>query len=217
MQGFQPIKAPQGPAALISAEQTIHGPPISAISRIKLYSSGEWEEFINEWADCALKGEVVRFSGSGDRGVDVALFTDKDGFLGKWHGYQCKHYGQPLAPGDAKPEIGKVLWYSFKGEYSAPQLYTFMAPCGIGTKLNNLLKSASALKKELISTWDKSCRTAITDTQEIALEGDFLKYVEIFEFTIFTGKQPLAIIDEHRTSPFHRSRFGGGLPARPRP
>ena len=62
MQGFHPIKAPQGPAALISAEQTIHGPPILPIARIKLYSSGEWEEFIHEWADCSLKGEVVRFS-----------------------------------------------------------------------------------------------------------------------------------------------------------
>ena len=182
-----------------------------------MYSAEEWEEFTTEWADCCLKGytEIVRFSGAGDRGVDIAAFTDSKGFLGVWDGFQCKHYNDPLAPSDAKPEIGKILWYSFNGDYRVPRSYSFVAPSGIGTKLNNLLKNAAALKEDLISTWDKVCRKKITDKQEIPLEGAFLKYVESFDFSIFHGKQPLAIIEEHRSSPFHLSRFGGGFPARP--
>jgi hypothetical protein len=202
---------------MISAGQVLSGPPILPIKRIRLYSSAEWEEFVTEWAGSFLKGykEVVRFSGAGDRGVDIAAFTDDAGFLGVWDGFQCKHYDHPLAPSEAKLEIGKVLWYSYKDEYKPPRSYTFMAPCGIGTKLNNLLKNVAALKRDLISTWDKVCRTDITDTQEIPLDGDFLKYVENFDCSIFHGKQPLTIIDEHRTSPFHLSRFGGGFPTRP--
>ncbi|MGC2774156.1 MAG: ABC-three component system protein [Bradyrhizobium sp.] len=218
MDGFSSIKTPKGPAGLISAAQIIAGPPILPVARIKLYSADDWEEFTNEWAHCSLKKnyhDVVRFGSSGDRGVDIAVFFDKDGFVGAWDGFQCKHYIKPLAPADAKPEIAKVLWYSFNGAYKPPTSYCFVAPCGIGTKLNNLLKNTAALKKDLIDTWDKVCRTAITDTQEVPLEGDFLTYVENFDFSIFNGKQPLTIIEEHRASPHHLSRFGGGLPARP--
>jgi hypothetical protein len=184
MDGFSSIKTPKGPAGVISAGQVISGPAILPVARIKLYSASDWEEFTNEWAHCSLKKnyhDVVRFGSSGDRGVDIAVFVDKDGFLGAWDGYQCKHYAKALTPADAKPEIGKILWYSFKSEYTAPKSYNFVAPCGIGTKLNNLLKNTAALKKEVIDTWDTACRTAITDTQEIWLEGDFRKYVEDFD------------------------------------
>ena len=219
MNGFAPIKKPNGAGGVISTGQLLYGPPISPIKRVRLYSADEWEEFTTEWVDCCLKGyrEIVRFSGSGDRGVDVAGFVDDIGFHGIWDGFQCKHYSRPLSPSDAKLEIGKVLWYSFNGEYKAPRSYTFITPCGIGTKLNNQLKHVALLKSDLISTWDKVCRKEITDTQEIALEGNLLKYVEDFDFSIFRGKQPLTIIEEHRASPFHLARFGGGFPARPQP
>lgn len=215
MDGFSPIAKPNGSGAVVSAAQVLNGPLILPISRIRLYSPSEWEEFINEWAACSLNGEVVRFSGSGDRGVDVAVFLDSGKFNGMWHGYQCKHYASALSPSDAKPEIGKILWYSFKGEYRAPQSYTFMAPCGIGTKLNNLLNNSKSLKKDLITTWDSACRKKITETAEIPLDGAFLAYVSAFDFSIFLGKQPLSLVDEHRCSPYHLQRFGGGLPPRP--
>jgi hypothetical protein len=108
-----------------------------------------------------------------------------------------------------------VLWFSFSGDYKAPRSYTLIAPCGIGTKLNSLLKSPDKLRQELIANWEKHCRKQITSTQEIPLEGDFLTYVNGFDFTIFQGRQPLALIDEHKSSPYHLSRFGGGFPARP--
>src|SRR3977135_1368967 len=126
MGGVSSIKAPTGPAGVISAGQVISGPPILAVARIKLYSASEWEEFTNEWAHCSLKNnyhDVVRFGSSGDRGVDIAVFFDKDGFLGGGVGFQCKHETKPLTPTDAKPEIAKILWYSFNGEYKPPVSY----------------------------------------------------------------------------------------------
>ena len=215
MHGYQPIVLPAA-TTVVTAQQVASGPPIPPIARIRLYSAEEWEAFTNEWAHYFFKGKkVVRFTGAGDKGVDIAVFDLGQDFTGIWDGYQCKHYDNPLRPSDVYVELGKVLWFSFSGEYKAPRSYTFIAPCGIGTKLNNLLMNPAKLKQELIANWEKYCRTEITSTQEIPLEGDFLAYVNAFDFTIFKGKQPLALIDEHKASPYHLSRFGGGFPARP--
>ena len=51
----------------------------------------------------------------------------------------------------------------------------------------------------------------------IELEGDFLAYVELFDFSIFSSKSHIELIEAHSHTGFHAVRFGGGLPARPRP
>ncbi|MCC3243808.1 hypothetical protein LG047_00460 [Methylocystis sp. WRRC1] len=218
---FKSIVAPSGSGTAVSAAQISQGPIIAPVARIKLYNADEWEAFTEEWAFYSLKKtyqDVVRFSGAGDKGVDVAGFTDGNGFNGVWDGFQCKHYDKPLTPGIAKPEIAKVIWYSFNGDYTPPRAYYFLGPQGIGTKLNTFLKKPESLRQEVKSTWDKDCRTKITDTQEVPLEGDFLAYFEKFDFSIFKAKQPLSMIDESRQhNPFHAGRFGGGLPPKPIP
>lgn len=215
MHGYEPIILPPA-TTVVTAQQITSGPLVLPIARIRLYSPDEWEAFTNEWAHYLFKGnQVVRFSGAGDKGVDIAVFEPRQNFDGIWDCYQCKHYDNPLRPSDIYVELGKVLWFSFSGEYAAPRTYTFIAPAGIGTKLNNLLKNPAKLKQELISNWEKHCRKEITSTGDILLEGHFLAYINSFDFAIFQGKQPLALIDEHRNSPFHLSRFGGGFPARP--
>lgn len=215
MHGCQPIVLTAA-TTLVAAQQIAIGPPVLPIARIRLYSAEEWEAFTNEWAHYTFQGkEVVRFSGAGDKGIDIAVFDPGQDFTGIWDGYQCKHYDNALRPSDIYVEMGKVLWFSFGGEYKAPRSYTFIAPCGIGTKLNNLLRNPAKFKQELITNWEKHSRKEITSTQAIPLEGAFLAYVKAFDFTIFRGKQPLALIDEHKRSPYHLARFGGGFPARP--
>jgi hypothetical protein len=47
---------------------------------ILLYSAEQWEELVEEWAYFCLKKQykkVRRFSGAGDRGIDIAGFTDR--------------------------------------------------------------------------------------------------------------------------------------------
>ncbi|MBL1697628.1 hypothetical protein ELD55_30950, partial [Klebsiella pneumoniae] len=36
-----------------------------------------------------------------------------------------------------------------------------------------------------------------------------------FDFTIFDAKTALQLVDDHRATPVHTARFGGGLPTRP--
>jgi hypothetical protein len=98
-----------------------------------------------------------------------------------------------------------------------PRQYYFIAPRGVGTTLNGYLANAPALKQALIEGWDKNCKEKITTTKEITLTGNFLAYVQSFDFTIFGAKTPLQLVEDHKRSPCHAARFGGGLPARPEP
>ncbi|MEO7919641.1 MAG: ABC-three component system protein [Thermoanaerobaculia bacterium] len=196
----------------------MHGPPVPPQQRLLLYSAAQWEDFVHEWAHFCLKTiyvQVERFGNAGDRGIDVLGFSDARKLNGVWDNYQCKHYDHPLFPTEAWPEIGKLLWYTFKKEYRSPRRYFFVAPKGVGTSLAGLLADPPKLKEHLMAGWDKYCRTAITKTEEIALTGPFRDYVGFFDFTIFDTKTSLQLVDDHRSSPHHSLRFGGGLPTRP--
>src|SRR4051794_28215843 len=115
MSDFTEIPEPPASSTLMTASQVQAGPPISPLARVFLYSSEEWEKFIEEWVSCLKKSyaQVLRFTGSGDKGIDVAGFVDAKKLLGIWDNYQCKHYTKSLAPHVVWPEIGKILWYSF--------------------------------------------------------------------------------------------------------
>jgi hypothetical protein len=218
-EGFRDIAQPATPVSVVTGDLVIHGPSIPPQQRILLYSAEEWEGFIEEWAHFVLKGsyiQVQRFSGAGDRGIDIAGFADAQKLEGVWDNYQCKRFlGHAIFPSEAWPEIGKILWHSFKKEYRPPRRYYFVAPHGVGTTLAGYLGNAAKLKKAVMENWDKYVRRAITDTQEVPLEGPFFAYVEAFDFSIFDSKTALQITEGHRQSPCHSSRFGGGLPNRP--
>ena len=100
MQDYAPIVLPAA-TTVVAAHQVIGGPPISATARIRLYSAEEWEAFTNEWAHYFFQGKtVVRFTGAGDKGVDIAVFDPGQDFSGVWDGYQFKHYDNLLTPSD---------------------------------------------------------------------------------------------------------------------
>ena len=55
---------------------------------------------------------------------------------GVWDNYQCKRFLKRVVyPTDAWPEIGKILWHSFRKEYRPPRKYYFFSPHGVGTTL----------------------------------------------------------------------------------
>jgi hypothetical protein len=211
---FVDIPTPSGNVP--SAQKVIHGKTFLPQQQILLFSAAEWEEFIKEWVHYQKTkyNKVVRLAGAGDMGIDVAGLTDAAAFDGVWDCYQCKHYDEPLTPTTALPEIGKILWYSFNKKYKAPRKYYFIAPRSCGPKLKKQLLKPADLKAHLITEWNDSCAKKLT-SKEIKLEGDFAVYVTSFDFSIFTFRPALDIIDEHRETPFHAARFGGGLPERP--
>lgn len=217
---WEDIALPTQATAHVTAAQVTHGPLIPPQQQLLLYSPDQWESFVQEWAHYCLRRlypQIQRFTGSGDRGIDVAGFADAQKLQGVWDNYQCKHYDHPLRPGDVWVEFGKIIWYSFKKEYRAPRHYYFVAPKGAGTSLTALFSDAGKLRVEVIANWEKHVRTKITSTQDVALDATLLAYVNAFDFSIFDAKTALQLVEDHRDTPCHASRFGGGLKSRPPP
>ncbi|AOJ61416.1 hypothetical protein WJ32_02410 [Burkholderia ubonensis] len=217
-ESWKDIKKPPSPTTVVTAAQVANGPVIPPQQRLLTYSPDEWEGFVEEWAYYCLATKykhVQRFSGAGDMGVDVAGFVDDKRLHGVWDNYQCKHYDHAIRPSDVWVEFGKVIWHSYQGEYAVPHSYYFVSPRGAGTSLSRLFANATKLREELIANWDKHVKDAITSTQEVPLDVKLRAYVDAFDFSIFDAKTALQLVDDHRTTPVHTARFGGGLPTRP--
>lgn len=210
---------PNIPSSSASAEHVQNGVPIPKPARVQIFSPDEWEEFVEEWA-ASLEGSYVkvrRFGGSGDLGIDIAGFCTNDGFMGAWHNYQCKRYDHPLRPSDVWIEIGKIIYYSYVGEYVPPKKHYFVCSRGIGTSLEQLLNNSGDLKSKTAENWKKYCQKDITKTTEVILSGDLEYFFDNFDFNIFSSKSLVELIDGHSRTCHHAVRFGGGLPPRPIP
>ncbi|MBK1855325.1 hypothetical protein JO972_10175 [Verrucomicrobiaceae bacterium 5K15] len=211
--------APNPQVGLYTAEHVVSGIPIPKTKRIELFSPDQWEEFTEEWAT-SLTGsyhKIKRFAGAGDQGLDVVGFIKSGEFDDGWVNYQCKYYDHSLYPTDVWVEIGKIIYYSFEGEYPPPLKYFFTAPKQVGTTLGKMLAKPKKLKEQLMKNWEQHCEKKITDTATIVLEGDFLQYLNDFDFSIFESITLVEMIKGHATTPFHSVRFGGGLGPRPKP
>lgn len=208
---------PQQPTANTTADHVTSGSPMPKPARVRSFSPDDWEEFIEEWGSSlgSSYAKVRRFGGAGDSGIDIAGFYSSDGFAGIWDNYQCKRYNHPLRPTDIWVEIGKIIYYSHCREYTPPREHYFVAPLGIGTKLEKLLNDASKLKTQAEENWKKYCQNEITETMAIPLDGELKAYFEAFDFSIFSSKSHIELINEHATTIYHAVRFGGGLPQRP--
>lgn len=204
--------------ASTSSQKIIYGSKYSPEQLIFLFSSNDWEIFITEWAHFQeTKYQLVAKSGgANDFGVDVACFSDKYlKYSAEWDCYQCKYYKDPLTPTDAIPEIGKILWHIYNGNIAtSPTNYYFFAPKDCGPKFRNLLLDSDKLKQAVFTEWSAKCSKSITKKNEVLLEGEFLEFFERFDFTIFSYKSTISVIEDHRHTPYYAIRFGGGLPDR---
>jgi hypothetical protein len=212
-----PIPAPPAPPPGLAADLVASGQPIHPEDRIKLFSAAQWEVFVQEWVD-SLRDEyefVERCGSAGDMGRDI-IATVKGG-NGAWDNYQCKHYKESLKPKDIWVELGKLAYYTKRGDYTYPRRYFFIAPQGAGTKLSNLLKKADDLRDGLLANWDAYCRKGITRTEEVDCDAAMNAHIASLDFSIFEATPVLRIIDGHAKTRWHAARFGGGLPPRPAP
>jgi hypothetical protein len=212
-----PIFQPTAPLPGLAADIVASGLPVPPVDRVRLFSPDQWERFVQEWVD-SLRDEyelVERCGGAGDMGRDI-IATVKGG-KGAWDNYQCKHYQKALTPGDVWIELGKLAYYTLKGEYSCPRAYFFVSPQGVGPALSNLLKKPHALRADLLANWDKACRTEITKTGVVECDTAMKAHIASLDFSIFQTKPLLRIIEGHAKTRWHASRFGGGLPQRPAP
>ncbi|KFE69229.1 ABC-three component system protein [Hyalangium minutum] len=205
-------------ASTLSPDVAAAGPVVPPLERLRHMSAATWEDLVLEWVHSLKKkyARVEKHASSGDLGLDVIAFesaTADD----PWDNYQCKHYDHALAPSDVWIELGKLVFYTFSGEYSVPRSYRFVAPQGAGNMLSKLLRKPEEVRAGLLDAWDKHCRTKITSTREIVLDDGLKRHIDGFNFSIVTAVSPLTLIEEHRKTPWYVARFGGGLPERGAP
>lgn len=211
--------SPNPQKGLYSSAHVISGIPIPKTKRVELFGADEWEEFTEEWASSLESSYhcIKRFAGAGDKGLDVVGFVASNQFRDGWDNYQCKFYDKPLSPSEVWVEFGKIIYFTYCGEYIPPRKYYFVAPKQVGTKLGKLLANAQKLKEELKDNWERYCEDEITSTAKIKLESELLAHLESFDFTIFDSVSVVRMIEQHASTPFHAVRFGGGLGIRPEP
>lgn len=215
MSDTTPLPMPPDPPA-VNVDTAAAGPAIAPIDRIKLFSPAEWEDFVLEWAH-SLRDKyerVDRCGGAGDMGRDVVAVPDT-ATDAVWDNYQCKHYDHALTPGDVWLELGKLVYYTYLQEFTFPRRYYFVAPQGVGTTLGKLLAQPADLKAGLVDKWDSKCKSGITTTQGIPLDEALKKHLEALDFSRVGYIPPLTLLEQHRETPWHVARFGGGLPPRP--
>ena len=135
----------------------------------------------------------------------------------RWHLYQCKHYAAKLSASDATSEIGKVLYNTLTGTYTAPEEYWFVTHKGVTGPLQDLLDNPTKLKSHVLANWAKDCEKQITSTGAIPLSAELAAHIAQFDFSIFHAKQPLEIIEEHAKTKYHMLVFGAPLVKRPPP
>jgi hypothetical protein len=199
------------------------GLPLDPLDRLAWFSADEFERFILEWADGYLShcvagvDQVQQRGGSGDKGRDIVVWLDPPSTVPRrWCLYQCKHYDDRLGAGVAAPEIGKVLYYTYKGDYSTPQQYWFVTHKGVTGQLQDLLDDPAKLRQFILDNWQRYCAKKIA-AQEVALTDSLRKHIESFDFSIFRAKQPLELINEHAQTKYHLAVFGLPLIQRPPP
>ena len=191
-----------------------YGTLIPAIKQVEIFSPLQYEEYINEWIESCLKKEykkVQRSGGAGDKGRDVVGFVDDSPSMSIWDNYQCKHYENALTPSDIWIELGKLCFYTYKKIYSIPRKYYFVASKGIGPKLMQLIENPKTINEFLKNEWENKCKDKIVKDNSIELDGEFLDYIEQFDFSILNYISPQKVIEDFRNTEYFSFRFGGGL------
>jgi hypothetical protein len=143
------------------------------------------EKFVREWVGLKKRDyvEVERLTGAGDMGRDVVGYLTKERHEGPWHNYQCKQYARAITIDVGLRELGKVLYYSYRGEFTPPTRFFFVAPKGVGRTLRSLISKPSALKAKLIATWDQYCADEISETGRIELDAALRSHIEAWDFS----------------------------------
>lgn len=194
----------------LTSAEILMGTAIPALERLQIMSEDVFELLCLEWASAYLKTKYVsvrQIGGAGDKGRDIIGYYS-DGSIDI---YQCKHYGEQLAPTHIYKELGKLCYYTFKGEFPVPKQYYFVTSLPAGAKLLKFINDPGLFLSSLKANWDSYCRTQVTKTEVIELDGDFAEYIENFDFSIIRDKPPLELIEEYRQTQYYASRFGGGI------
>lgn len=193
----------------------VSGPTLLPRQYIAFFSPNDWETFVYEWAR-ELDGyfQVQIPGGSGDRGLDVVGLLSEEGTDGEWDCFQCKHYNRALKPGDAYPEMYKVISGVADEVYALPRRYRFLAPHGCGPTLVRLLSAPSKLREGFLGWMEGT--TSPLHRVDAAKQSRIRNTALEVDYSLFKAEDLEDVVAVHRRSPNHVLRFGTQPITRPR-
>jgi hypothetical protein len=203
--GENTIKLPPPPEFELTALDVEKGEPVHPLDRLQIMSPDAWEVFTLEFVSYLGNDyeSVTRCAGAGDKGRDVIAK-----FSSAWDNYQCKHYKDKLSIADVVAELGKLVYYTWRGDYTLPREYRFVSPKGCSSHCIDMLAKKARIKAEIIKRWDKVCKDKITKTESIPLQGALLDYLNGLDFSFVDEMSSQELIDKHARTPYHTTRFG---------
>ena len=169
----------------------------------------ELEKFVREWAGY-LKGyvQIQLFAGPGDLGRDVVGYRSNKRHEGQWDNFQCKQYGSTLPTAKGVLDVGKVLYYACRGEFTAPTKFTFVAPRGVNRTLRRLIAKPSEFKTTLVNDWGKYCADQIVSGQHISLDAALRTFIEDWDFSRIISLSVHDLLDDPASKPVMAKWFG---------
>ncbi|WP_445677148.1 ABC-three component system protein [Pseudomonas aeruginosa] len=203
--GESTIKLPPPPEFELTALDVEKGEPVHPLDRLQIMSPDAWEVFTLEFVSYLGNDyeSVTRCAGAGDKGRDVIAK-----FSSGWDNYQYKHYKDKLSIADVVAELGKLVYYTWRGDYTLPREYRFVSPKGCSSHCIDMLAKKARIKAEIIKRWDKVCKDKITKTESIPLQGALLDYLNGLDFSFVDEMSSQELIDKHARTPYHTTRFG---------
>ncbi|MEZ9885545.1 ABC-three component system protein [Vibrio sp. 10N.222.55.B11] len=177
----------------------------------------ELEILVSRWATCQEHkySSVMRPAGAGDRGCDVIGFYSSEKFEGEWDNYQCKQYKNTLPTASGMHELGKMLYYAFLGEFTAPKNYYFVAPKGVNRNLRTWILNPSQLKKELLNQWGKFCEETIIDGRKVLLSTELYQFISNYNFSNISIIDIDYMVNDSYFRAILVDLYGGELPRAP--
>ena len=162
---FHPLERPKADSPNMLPNDERINPNIVPLERLRAMDEDTYEEVVAVWAYCCVKSEgyqaVNRVGGAGDKGRDVIAYIDKDNDI--FDLYQCKHYKNSISYSTIRGEIGKLLTYTLRGDYSVPKNYYIVSPLGVSQSFFDLLRDgASELKRLLKKDWNEVYKSIIS-------------------------------------------------------
>lgn len=160
--------------------------PLNETRHLLALNDDELEELIKKWIARVIGNESVyvgfdRPTASADEGRDSVGFLTERRYDGAWDNYQCKHLKKPLGSAEFFVELGKMFFYSDRGDYVLPRRYIFVAPNSGVRDVLKLIDRPSRIGPALIDAWGKYCEPGIS-TSKAPLTPSIQDAIECYAF-----------------------------------
>lgn len=212
---FHPLERPKADSPnMLSNDERIN-PNIVPLEKLRAMDEDTYEDVVAAWAYCCVKSEdyqeVYRVGGAGDKGRDVIAYIDRKNDV--FDLYQCKHYKDSISYSMIRGEIGKLLTYTLRGDYSVPKNYYIVSPLGVSQSFFDLLRDgARELKRLLKKDWNEHIKDKIGIVYGSDLDPEMADYIDHFDYSIIRQVDPQKFIEDLRTDGrYFFCYFGGGF------